>query len=128
MLHKRWQVLGTFLPGPKHFIETRCRPLPFHASILDPYAFGAQALHLLGELRRIGGECNAAIGAQDALPGQLAVLVMRKDARHHAGTAGQAGTARDLAVTGHLAARNGAYRGEYFFGGRLSRHAGLGYG
>src|SRR5690606_24947866 len=83
-----------------------------HAAAFDHHALGAQPLRLLAPPAGAFREGDAAVAAQDAVPGQFRILVAAQDPRHQPRPARQAGAARDVAVAGHLPARHGADRGE----------------
>jgi len=104
---------GRVQRGPELRVEiaalARRRP---HAATHHRHPFRAQPLRLLAETVRTLGEGDATVGAQHPVPGQGRIGVRAQDPGRQPRATRQAGAARDLAVAGHLPARDGADRGK----------------
>ena len=81
------------------------------ATVAAEHAFLSESAHLIAKPSTAGGKSKAAVGSQDAMPGQLQFgRRFAQYATYQARTARQAGARRDLAITGHHAPRNGCER------------------
>src|SRR3546814_4502429 len=67
---------------PDHFVQAGIGLRHAHASTFDHHALGAQSLRLLAPAARAFREGDAAVAAQDAVPGQVRILVAAQDPRH----------------------------------------------
>src|SRR5690606_30863121 len=70
------------LRAPDHLVEARVGLRHAHAAAFDHHALGAQPLRLLAPPAGAFREGDAAVAAQDAVPGQFRILVAAQDPRH----------------------------------------------